>query len=105
MNNTERTSPQDRCYRLLSRMSAFVFECAPDGRLLSIGDTILALTGYAPAELEGQAWCDRLFPGSQRAQLHALDRRLRFGDVFNHELTATGRDGQPVVLEVTTAND
>lgn len=95
---------QVRHRRLLSRMSALVFELAADGTILYINEAVTRLTGYGYAELIGQCWWDIFCPGDHEHQRDAVSQRFKSGDVSNDELQLTAKDGSTVILELTTAN-
>ncbi|SCZ61222.1 EAL domain-containing protein [Thiohalomonas denitrificans] len=95
---------EDRYQRLVARAGAIVCEVQPDGTLLSLNDAVAKATGFRPAELIGQAWWDKLFPGEYRRGLWRLYRRLCRGDVEGWEIRVQSKHRTPVVIELSTAN-
>lgn len=93
-----------RYHRLLTHLSAVVFELDPAGNILFVNDNIEKLTGHAPRDLLGKNWWDVFLPGKHRPQAEELRRRLRDGDVDHYECYWIRRDGSPIVVELSSAN-
>lgn len=91
--------------RLIARMSAIVFELAPDGTILKVNDSVERYTGYQPGELEGNNWWDIFCPEDYRAQVNDLNKRFETGDVASYELTMVSKSGNPIIVELNSAND
>ena len=101
----KRQRASERHYdRLVSRMSAVVFEMQPDGRLTFVNDAIASLTGYPVSELLDHGWQQLLLPAGGQEKLAALRARLNAGDVSDAEVELRSRDGSPLVLHLNTAN-
>lgn len=96
---------ETRYQRLITRMSAIVFELAPDGRTLTVNDSIEQHTGYQAGELVGSNWWDIFCPGEYRAQVKELYHRFETSDVTNYEVTLVSKSGNPIVLELNSANE
>jgi diguanylate cyclase (GGDEF)-like protein/PAS domain S-box-containing protein len=95
---------QARYHRLITHLSAIIFELAPDGTVLFVNDAIETATRYTPAGLMGKSVPDIFFPGEQRCRWDAAYRAVQKGDLTNYEMVLAGKDGTPAVLEVSTAN-
>jgi len=93
-----------RYQRLVARMSALVFELAPDGAMLFVNDAAMSITGYRPDEMQGRNWLDLVVPEDERGALQDLLGRFRLGDVTGHELKLKAKDGSLVWLELDSAN-
>lgn len=98
------SQPTEAQYRrFVSRIGAILFEVEPDGVVLFVNEAITKATGYRADELQGKNWWSVMFPGEQ-PQLLDLYARLQAGDVTDYEIVLVGKNGQPVALELTTAN-
>lgn len=95
---------ETRYRRLISNMSAVIFELEPDGQILFVNQAITAMTGYRPEDLLGNNWWDVFFPAGQRQQVEAVLAAVQRGDIRNYELMITARTGALVTLAVNTAN-
>ncbi|MBI2863142.1 MAG: PAS domain S-box protein [Chloroflexi bacterium] len=105
--NRERATLGDaegRYRDLVKLIPAIVCELAPDGTTLFVNDAVTAITGYWPAELEGQNWWDVLYPAERRDEIDVYTRS-RFGDVTNQETTLTAKDGSLRTLVWTSFNE
>lgn len=95
---------QSRHRRLLSRISALIFELTADGTVLYVNEAVTRTTGYRYAELVGHSWWDTFSRGERGKDRMALTRRFRAGDVTNYDLPLTAKDGSTIILDLTTAN-
>jgi PAS domain S-box-containing protein len=95
---------ENRYRRLVNRMSALVFELAPDGTILMANEAFVPLTGYSPKEIEGEKWGDVLIGDEQRSEVENLFNCLMTEDVSDFELTILTKNGSPVEIELTSAN-
>lgn len=95
---------EGRYRRLLSRMSAMVFEIDNDGTTLFVNEAILAITGYHPEELLGCNWWELFCPGPLAPQVPRLYAQLQGGDVTNYELIIQARNGTSITLDLNSAN-
>ena len=94
---------ENRYRRLVNRMTAIVFELEPDGTIRMANEAFLPLTGYTPQEIQGKKWADIFFRDDQQ-QVENLFECLKREDVSNYELILQGKDGSPVIVELTSAN-
>jgi PAS domain S-box-containing protein len=78
---------------------ALVCGVAPDGTTLFVNPAVEAATGYAAWELIGQNWWRMLYPGDSYAQVERLYQEFATsGDVWDHEMELTTRDGATRVV-------
>jgi two-component system, sporulation sensor kinase A len=92
-------------YRLLvAHMSACVFELEPDGAIVFVNQAMSDHTGYKMDELYGRNWWQVFFPAAEQAQAERLKRHFQQDDVNNYEVTLTTKNGQPLLLELSSAN-
>ena len=94
---------QARYRRLVTRMSALVFELAPDGEILFVNEAIQTATGLRPADLEGLNW-ENVFSPSPGHDLRALLDLVRHADVTSLEFDLRTATGLALTLELSTAN-
>jgi len=94
-----------RYHRLITRMSAIIFELDDGGSLLTVNDAVVWVTGYAKEELLGTNWIDLLFRADLRPQVDQLLERLHVGDVSNYEILMAKKDGSLITLEMNSANE
>lgn len=92
-----------RYHRLVTRMTALVFELDPAGKLCYANEALAAMTGYALAELLGHNWWD-LIVAPDRSVVAELVELLHQQDVSGYELALAARDGALIWLELSTAN-
>lgn len=92
----------DRYHRLVTHMNAVVFELSPDGTVIFVNEGI-RLTGYTPDEVLGSYLWTLLF-SSKTSEAEEFAQTLRERDVSRHEISVTSRSGDPLILEVDTAN-
>ncbi len=95
---------QTRYRRLVNRMSAIVFELAPDGTTRFVNDAVSRITGYQREELGGGNWWNTFFPGERHREAEELLARLHLDDVTNEEVTLTSKAGSLITLELNSAN-
>ena len=95
---------EERYHRLITRMSAVIFEFKPDGSEIEVNDAITRITGYTPEELSSENGWTVLFPGKQLKQVSSLLERMRAGNVSNYEIDLTHKSGQIITLELNSAN-
>jgi PAS domain S-box-containing protein len=95
----------EACYRrLLACTSALVFELEADGTICFVNEVTCRHLGYRAEALLGQNWWDLLVPSDHAHEVAALYHHWYAGDVVQHKLTLLSSDGNPIALEVTTAN-
>ncbi len=83
---------------LYEHMMEGVFECTPEGRLLSINPGLVAILGFGSAA-ELLLRCDRRLPFCDEERAAVWLRRLTaFGECRDDEFELTGSDGQQVVV-------
>jgi PAS domain S-box-containing protein len=93
-----------RYRRLISRMSAVLFELLPDGTISFVNDAAACITGFPKEEMIGQNWWSLCFPGERSAETGELRNHLEVEDVIGFQVGLTGRSGGRITLELTTAN-
>lgn len=95
---------QARYHRLVTRMTAMVFELTPDGTVQFVNEAVSRLTGYASGELRGRNWWETFCPADARPRCDALQATLQSTDVCNHEMPMHLRDGRELIIELNSAN-
>jgi PAS domain S-box-containing protein len=95
---------ETRYRRLVTQMSAVVFELGADGMLLFVNDALARLTGFSPVELLGRNLAEVLLPEQHRSQVDDLFLWAWRGDISHHELVLQGKNGAEITLELNTAN-
>ncbi len=100
----ELAASEERYYRLVSRMSAVVWEATAEGKVLFVSDAVTPVLGYAPADFIDHDWRDVLLPGELRSQLDAFSGSLEQGDLTGLEVVVAARDGSHHVLSLNSAN-
>ncbi len=93
-----------RYHRLLTHLSAIVFELSPEGTVLFVNDNVEKVTGYAPRELLGKNWWDIFLPGERRPRADELRRMLQEKDIDHYECDWIKKDGRPITVELSSAN-
>jgi len=93
-----------RYRRLLTRMSAVLFELRPDGTICFVNDAAVGITGYKKEEALGQNWWTLFFPGERGADTRDLRAQLAVDDVIGVQIELTAKNGALVTLELNTAN-
>jgi len=93
-----------RYRRLLTRMSAVLFELRPDGTICFVNDAAVGITGYQKEEALGQNWWTLFFPGERSAETHDLRAQLAVDDVIGIQIELTAKNGALITLELNTAN-
>jgi len=93
-----------RYRHLLTRNAMVVFELEADGTTLFVNDAVVEVLGYTAAEMLGRNWWDILLVGVQHRQINDLYLRFQAGDVTQHELIMTTRQGSPTIVELSTVN-
>lgn len=101
---SEEETSESRYRHLIEQLSACVFELEPTGTILFVNQAMCKLTGYTGEELTGRNWWHLFFPMSEQAAVDELKRWLAKGDVVNYEASLTTKGGQPLVLELNSAN-
>jgi len=101
----ELRSSEVRYRRLVSAMPALLCELEPDGRTRYVNPAVETITGYTPDEVRGQSWWELFYPDEADAQVALLSERFRIqGDIRDHQMQLTGKDGQQRVLLWSSAN-
>lgn len=88
---------------LVSRIAAVILELDPDGVIRFANNAIQKATGYSPEELVGRPLAD-LLSSSDGDQVAELESLWSVGDVVDHELEMTAKNGRQVFLEISSAN-
>jgi two-component system, sporulation sensor kinase A len=95
----------DLRYRhLIEHLSACVFELEPAGRILFVNQAMCQQSGYSGLELVGRNWWQLFFPPAEKPAADELRRCLEEGDVTDYEVSLMTKGGQPLVLELNSAN-
>jgi PAS domain S-box-containing protein len=89
---------------LVERCPALVCEFTPDGRVLFLNRAVPALLGFDRESLVGERFWERLAPPDHKGAVETLLRRLRRGDIADHELPLVAQDGTVRWIEWTSAN-
>lgn len=89
---------------LVRRAPSIVCELSPDGRIVFINDAVLPILGYAPVDLIGRFWQDRLVPDFDGAGTERLFREMRRGNVTGFELPLRAADGAHRWVAINSAN-
>ena len=96
---------EERYRRLVSAMPALLCELEPDGQTRYVNPAVEAVTGYAPDEVIGQSWWELFYPEDADGQVaHLFERFREAGDIRDHEMRLTAKDGQQRVLLWSSAN-
>jgi|GEM_PF-1112818 len=90
--------------RLLACTSALIFELEADGTICFVNEVTCRRLGYCAETLLGKNWWDLLVPIEHSHEVAELYCQWHTGDVVQHKLTLLSSDGNPIALEVTTAN-
>lgn len=93
-----------RYRRLINCLPSLFFELAPDGTTLSVNPAVTTLTGFRPEDLVGEDWWAVFCPREHSRRASELRWQLQSRDVAGHEMVLVGKNREPVVLELTTAN-
>ena len=101
---TDSRERKARCCDLVKRMPAIVCQLAPNGNTLFVSDNITRIAGYLPEELQGRNWWEVFYPGDQSRQVEEVCSRFQRGDILDHEMTLTAKDGSLRTLSWTSAN-
>lgn len=93
-----------RYHRLLTHLSAVVFELGAEGKVFFVNDNVERVTGYSPPELLGRNWWNIFLPGEYHRRVDELLRMLRKGDVDHYQCCWIKKDGSPITVELSSAN-
>lgn len=93
-----------RYRRLITRMSAVLFELLPDGKIAFVNDAAACITGYQREEVLGQNWWSLFFPGELAAETLDLQAQLATEDVIGAQIRLAAKNGALIALELNTAN-
>ncbi|MCP4690721.1 MAG: response regulator, partial [Desulfobacterales bacterium] len=85
--------------------SAPVIICgiAPNGKTTFINPAGERITGYRSEELIGRDWWSIFYPGDEFRQVERLFKELDQGEVRDHEMTLTAKNGERRTIEWNTA--
>ena len=105
-NSQKAVHQSDNIYhRLMARLSALVFELKPNGTITMANEAFLPVTGYTPQEIVGGKWADIFFGDERQSEVEILFECWRREDVSDYKLTLRSKNGSPVLIELTSAND
>lgn len=80
--------------RIVEDAPGLVCKLSMTGDVIHLTTAGEILTGYRTAELMEKNWWTRLFPGDQYAQIEAMFNHFGTGDIKDHELALTMKNGQ-----------
>jgi PAS domain S-box-containing protein len=86
--------------------SAPVLICglSPDGTTRFVNPATTRITGYAAADLVGQNWWNKFYPGETHPQGVKLFNHCLRGQVVNHDTTLIGSDGNKRIISWSSMN-
>jgi rsbT co-antagonist protein RsbR len=103
---TEEQLRQARGYnrQLVEQTPALIGGIAPDGTTNFINPALEQVTGYRADELIGQNWWTTFYPGDDYYQVEQLFAAFEHGDVRDHEMTLTTRNGAKRTIAWNSVN-
>ncbi len=84
---------RDQSKRLIDSTPAIVCGIQPDGTTAFINPAGERITGYRADEIVGKNWWTTFYPNKEHEQVEQLFCDFETGDVCNHEMTLTTKDG------------
>jgi PAS domain S-box-containing protein len=95
---------RDYSSNIIAGSPAVICGITPDGETVFLNPAGERITGYTSRELQGMNWWTALFPGPHFAQVSLLFERFSQGDVHDHEMVLTRKDGAERTISWNSLN-
>jgi PAS domain S-box-containing protein len=79
---------------IIQSTSALIVGINTSGLCTFINPSAESITGYSKEEIIGKSWWSLLYPGGDYQQVVILKQRTQQGEVRNHEMTLTTKQGE-----------
>jgi PAS domain S-box-containing protein len=95
---------RDYSSNIIDGSPAAICGITPDGEIVFLNPAGERITGYTNVELKRKNWWATVFPGPHFAQVGLLFERFAQGDVHDHEMVLTRKDGAERTISWNSLN-